>query len=294
MVRNFLRVWFATLASALIFSAPVTATPAKEAPWLPEAAAYRLTLFLGNLEPLQWNDIETAWSDPYRNSEFSVGALAWLDARSEVPSSTLLDAIAQEDRQAVFAEATRLIALRIEEELDRSASTENATEAQQAVRTARELYRAFADGIAAADPGAARRIGLAWLELNSSTASAGVLGAGATPADRETMAAARSVISDYLAKNYLVDNHVPRQTLSALPETTFLGGHEVDVPPSLPPGSDIFDQEPLPLLVLNFEEQGIDERDLPMVAYGDMLFDSPQIFTVNFWCLLKLESIILT
>ena len=278
MVRNFLRVWFATLASALIFSAPVTATPAKEAPWLPEAAAYRLTLFLGNLEPLQWNDIETAWSDPYRNSEFSVGALAWLDARSEVPSSTLLDAIAQEDRQAVFAEATRLIALRIEEELDRSPSAENATEAQQAVRTARELYRAFADGIAAADPGAARRIGLAWLELNSSTASAGVLGAGATPADRETMAAARSVISDYLAKNYLVDNHAPRQMLSALPETTFLGEHEVDVPPSLPPGSDIFDQEPLPLLVLNFEEQGIDERDLPMVAYGDMLFDSPQIF----------------
>lgn len=278
MVRNFLGVLFATLATALIFSAPVTATPAREAPWLPEAAAYRLTLFLGNLEPLQWKDIKTAWSEPYRNSEFSVGALAWLDARSEIPFSTLLDAIAREDRQAVFAEATRLIALRIEEELDRSPSAENATEAQQAVRTARELYRAFADGIAAADPGAARRIGLAWLELNSSTASAGVLGAGATPADRETMAAARSVISDYLAKNYLVDNHAPRQMLSALPETTFLGEHEVDVPPSLPPGSDIFDQEPLPLLVLNFEEQGIDERDLPMVAYGDMLFDSPQIF----------------
>jgi len=278
VVRNFLGVLFATLATALIFSAPVTATPAREAPWLPEAAAYRLTLFLGNLEPLQWKDIKTAWSEPYRNSEFSVGALAWLDARSEIPFSTLLDAIAREDRQAVFAEATRLIALRIEEELDRSPSAENATEAQQAVRTARELYRAFADGIAAADPGAARRIGLAWLELNSSTASAGVLGAGATPADRETMAAARSVISDYLAKNYLVDNHAPRQMLSALPETTFLGEHEVDVPPSLPPGSDIFDQEPLPLLVLNFEEQGIDERDLPMVAYGDMLFDSPQIF----------------
>ncbi|MCP4317403.1 MAG: hypothetical protein GY789_15660 [Hyphomicrobiales bacterium] len=34
----------------------------------------------------------------------------------------------------------------------------------------------------------------------------------------------------------------------------------------------------MPLLVLNFEEKGIDEADLPLVAYGDMLFDSPQIF----------------
>ena len=278
MVRNFLGVLFATLASALIFSAPVTATPAREAPWLPEAAAYRLTLFLGNLEPLPWNEIETAWSEPYRNSEFSVGALAWLDARSEVPFSTLLDAITREDRQAVYAEATRLIARRIDEELDRAVMADDSARAQQAVRTARELYRSFADGIAAADPDASRRIGLAWLELNSSTGSAGVLGAGATPADRETIAGARSVISDYLAENYLVDDFAPRQTLSALPETTFLGGRDVDVPPSLPPGSDIFDQEPLPLLVLNFEEQGIDERDLPMVAFGDMLFDSPQIF----------------
>jgi cytochrome c peroxidase len=40
----------------------------------------------------------------------------------------------------------------------------------------------------------------------------------------------------------------------------------------------MFDQDPLPRLVLNFEEQGIDETDLPLVAYGDMLFDSAQIF----------------
>ena len=278
MVVKFLGVLFATLASVLMFSAPVAATPAKEAPWLPEAAAYRLTLFLGNLKPLPWDEIEIAWSEPYRNSQFSVGALSWLYGQSEVEPDALLDAIAREDRHAVFAAATRLIARRIEEELDRAVAAESATQAQHAVRTARELYRAFADGLAAADPTAARRIGRAWLELNSSTGSAGVLGAGAAPADRETMAAARGVISGYLAKNYLVDDFALRQTLTALPETTILSGRNVEMPPSLPPGSDIFDQQPLPLLVLNFEEQGIDERDLPMVAFGDMLFDSPQIF----------------
>lgn len=277
-MRNIMRVLLATLASVLVLSVPVAATPAKEAPWLPEAAAYRLTLFLGNLEPLPWDDIETAWTEPYRGSEFSVGALAWLDRKSDIEPDGLLDAMMREDLQAVFAEATRLVALRIEEELDRALATEESAMAQQAVRTARELYRAFEDGIAAADPEAARRIGLAWLELNSSTGSAGVLGAGATSADRDTMAAARATISGYLVENYIMDSFAPRQTLSALPETAVLSGRTIAVPPSLPPGSDIFDQEPLPLLVLNFEEQGIDETDLPLVAYGDMLFDSAQLF----------------
>lgn len=277
-MRNTMRVLLATLASALLLSGPVAATPAKEAPWLPEAAAYRLTLFLGNLEPLHWDDIETAWTAPYRGSEFSTGAVEWLDRESVIEPDALMDAMTREDRQAVFAEATRLIALRIEEELDRALAVEESAMAQQAVRTARELYRAFQDGIAVADPEAARRIGLAWLELNSSTGSAGVLGAGATSADRETMEAARAVISGYLAENYLLDSFAPRRTLSALPETAVLSGKAIEVPPSLPPGSDIFDQDPLPLLVLNFEEQGIDETDLPLVAYGDMLFDSAQIF----------------
>ncbi|QIK42459.1 cytochrome C (plasmid) [Pontibrevibacter nitratireducens] len=278
MIRNFLGVLLATLASVLVLSGPVAATPAKETPWLPEAAAYRLTLFLGNLEPLPWDDIETAWREPYRGSEFSIGALAWVDRESDIDAAQLLNAITHEDRQAVFAEATRLIALRIEEELNRAVAVEDPAHAQQAVRTARELYRAFEDGIAAAERDAARQIGLAWLELNSSMGSAGVLGAGVTSADRNTMVAARRVISDYLAENYIIDDFARRQTLSALPETAILSGRAIEVPPSLPPGSDIFDQDPLPLLVLNFEEQGIDETDLPLVAYGDMLFDSAQIF----------------
>lgn len=277
-MRNVVRVLLAAVASAHLLSGPVAATPAKEAPWLPEAAAYRLTLFLGNLEPLAWDDIETAWTEPYRGSQFSTGAMEWLDRESAIEPAGLLDAMMREDRQAVFAEATRLIALRIEEELDRILAAEEPATAQQAVRTARELYRAFEDGIAAADPEAARRIGFAWLEINSSIGSAGILGAGALPADRETMEAARAVISDYLAENYLVNDLAPRRTLSALPETTVLSGRTVEAPPSLPPGSDIFDQDPLPRLVLNFEEQDIDETDLPLVAYGDMLFDSAQIF----------------
>ncbi|MEM9761058.1 MAG: cytochrome c peroxidase [Pseudomonadota bacterium] len=278
MAAKFLALMLALALGFGVSIGSASATPAKETPWLPEAAAYRLTLFLGNLAPMPWDKIESAWSDTYRGSEYTIGALAWLSGDSDVDPDLLLEAIARKDRHAVFAEATRLIALRIEEELDRVVAADASTKAQQAVRTARALYRAFEEGVAAADPGDARRLGLAWLELTGSAGSAGVLGVGATPADLDTMSAARAVISGYITENYLVDDFSRRQTLSALPETAVLSGRTIEVPPSLPPGSDIFDQDPLPLLVLNFEEQGIDEADLPMVAYGDMLFDSAQIF----------------
>lgn len=278
MIHNVLRLLVTAFIGAAVLSGPVSATPAKEAPWLPDAAAYRLTLFLGNLEPLPWDQIADAWSEPYRNSEFANGAVDWLKAKSAVDSTSVREAIAQKDRQALFANATRLIALRIVEELDRTLDAGDPATALRAVQAGRELYRAFADGVKAADPEAARDIGIAWLDLNSSVGSSGVLGAGATPADRETMVSAGAVITAYLEQNYLLDAFAPRETLSAVPEMAALSGRAIEVPPSLPPGSDIFDQVPLPRLVLNFEEQGIDETDLPLVAYGDMLFDSPQIF----------------
>ena len=121
-------------------------------------------------------------------------------------------------------------------------------------------------------------LGRAWLELNNATGSAGVLGAGAKDRMSKAMTTARAVISAYLAENYLVADPAPRQTLTAVPEAIARTGQPVELPAALPPGSDIFDQDPLPLLVLNFEEQGIDETDLPSIAYGDMLFDSAEIF----------------
>ena len=277
-MRKLFGLFAAALTIAAVASRPAMATPAKEAPWLPEAAAYRSTLFLGNLAPIPWDAIARAWTEPYHGSEFATGAMDRLSAVSALDTSLLQNSIIREDRQAVFTEATRLLANRILEEIDAALATDDPATAQQAVSTARELYRAFSDHIRAADQTASRRIGLAWLELASSAGSAGVLGAGALDANKDAMVAARSVISDYLNANYLVEDFAPRKTLNALPETIALQGDDIELPPSLPPGSDIFDQDPLPLLVLNFEEQGIDETDLPLIAYGDMLFDSAQIF----------------
>ena len=257
---------------------PSSATPAKESPWLPEAAAYRLTLFLGNLSPIPWDKMDQAWTEPYRGSEYSVGALDWLGRESAIDLRDLTAAIGRQDRHALYAAATRLVALRIEEELNTALAADSPASALQAVSTAKELYRAFADHIAAADPDAARSLGRAWLELANATGSAGVLGAGTKAQDLVEMTTARAKISSYLADNYLDPDLTRRPMLNAVPETIARTGVLVELPAALPPGSDIFDQDPLPLLVLNFEEQGIDETDLPLIAYGDMLFDSAEIF----------------
>jgi len=272
------RAILSMIVTALVTAGPSLATPAKEAPWLPEAAAYRLTLFLGNLAPVPWEKVEQAWSEPYRGSEFPIGAYEWLARESSIDLGDVSNALEKQDRQAIYRAATRLIALRINEELDLALVADDSASAQQAVSEARELYRAFADHIKAADPAAARTLGRAWLELNNATGSAGVLGAGGTAQNPEIMKSAREVISSYLAANYLVAEIAPREILNAVPETIARTGQPVELPATLPPGSDRFDQDPLPLLVLNFEEQGIDEADLPLIAYGDMLFDSAEIF----------------
>ena len=245
---------------------------------MPEAAAYRLTLFLGNLSPIPWDKMDQAWTEPYRGSEYSVGALDWLGRESAIDLRDLTAAIGRQDRHALYAAATRLVALRIEEELNTALAADSPASALQAVSTAKELYRAFADHIAAADPDAARSLGRAWLELANATGSAGVLGAGTKAQDLDEMTTARAEISSYLADNYLDPDLTRRQMLNAVPETIARTGVLVELPAALPPGSDIFDQDPLPLLVLNFEEQGIDETDLPLIAYGDMLFDSAEVF----------------
>lgn len=252
------------------------ATPVKPSPWVPEAAAYRLTLYFGNLAPVPWDEIELAWLKPYRGAESMQGAFARLEAGSDVATEPLRTAIAQQDRQAVFLAATHLVAMRIEEELDNVFTADTPSGAQHALTAARELFRAFSDHIFAADPDGARQLGRSWLELTSAAGSSGVLNVGGVPQDRVAMTNARGVISNYLAENYLLGSMKPREKLSAIPETT---SHPVDLPATLPPGTDIFNQDPLPLLVLNFEEQGIEETDLPLIAYGDMLFDSPEIFS---------------
>jgi len=252
-----------------------TATPAKEAPWVPEAAAYRLTLFLGNMTPIDWNGLRTTWNAPIAVAAGPAVALSRIqpdDARM------LRAALAAEDRQALFATSTRALARAATDNLARAESALGTPGALLALKEAQAQFRVFEGAIGIAEPGQMRLLGRAWLEMMTSTGSAGVMGAGQVAPDKAGFAEARAVVENYLRDNYLVEAFQPRATLSALPESVVETGRSVRLPAVLPPGGNIADQNPLPRLVLSFEEEGTDEEDLPLVAFGDMLFDSPQIF----------------
>ena len=270
------RDWLRALLLATLLLAPqieARATAVAEAPWRADAAAYRATLFLADLDPVPWPVIAESWEAPYPGAETARPAIGLFPAAD---AEAIAAAIAAEDRHALFAAATRAVADAIARRLAEAEAALGSGDAAAPLAAARGLYRALEDGIRAADPQAARRLGLAWLELSTATGSRGVLGAGRTAADPAAFAAARTAVADYLAAEFAPAEFARRTRLAPIPDSA--AGRDLALAPSLPPGSHIADQTPLPRLVLNFEARGIDETDLPLIAYGDMLFDSPEIF----------------
>ncbi|WP_108862376.1 cytochrome c peroxidase [Ruegeria sp. Alg231-54] len=265
------------IASTFLGLLPVMAgaTAIEEAPWAPRAAAYRLTLFMGNLSPVPWDKIEQSWMSPPLGSDLQIEAISRV---SEAEAQAIGRALDSEDRQALFEASTAAIASGILRHLDAAKAALGQPKAASEVSQAAALFRAFEDGIKAADAQAARDLGRAWLVLNSSLGSAGVLGNGAQNVDADRFAEAHSVVADYIRANYLPSEFAERKTLTPIPETVVRSGTPVTLPATLPPGSNIADQRQLPRLVLQFEEAGEDEANLPLVAFGDMLFDSPEIF----------------
>lgn len=259
-----------TLAAVMLTVFAAGATAIKEAPWRPDAAAYRTTLFYLNLKPVPWARVEEAWSRPYPGAATRTPAAEMLGAAA----GPIRAAIAARDPQAVFVAMNRALVAQLTARVDKARAAIDGGEPAPHVAAAREIYRAFADGIAAADPSAARDLGIAWLDLASAGGSRGVLGAGTVRADRDRFDRAAGTIVAYLSGAFAPREPAARSRFLPLPE----GFADADMPPFLPAGSFIGDQTPLPKLVLNFEEQGIDETDLPLIAYGDMLFDSPQVF----------------
>ena len=278
---------FAKVAVFAVFAVAFAATASShivtETPWHPVAASYRTMMFMGDLKPVPWGQIKAAFDKPHRaafGTKSAQSKLVELDAAfGRAAASEILSAIGSEDRQALYAAATRMVSASIRRHL-KAASTrlDDPSAAAREVDTARELYRAFEDFIRQSDPPAYRKLGRAWLNLSTSVGSAGIIGNGSSAADRSRFDAALKVLEDYLVANFEPERFAARTRLTPLPNEVAAAKGEVSVAAWLPPGTNLNDQDPLPLLVLNFEERGIEETDLPLIAYGDMLFDSPEIF----------------
>jgi hypothetical protein len=275
-------VVLATVVAAIVLLPQLGRTHIiREEPWHPVPAAYLRGLFYLKLAPVDWNLVAEEF-DGIREEGSSLDSVyegfALASSLYDVdPVAAVRRAVAAQDAAAVASETTRTMSQLTRLHLHRGlAALDTPGEALESVHQASRMYRAFERFIRATDPTGARDLGRAWLELTTTVGTAGVEQRGVQAADRERFADAVATVDEYLVANYEGEGGPALTGFDPVPAA---GRAAADrVVPWLPPGSDINDQDPLPRLVLNFEERGVDEKDLFLVAYGDMLFDSPQIF----------------
>ncbi len=254
------RIIFAAMLCLATALGPSRADVASQAKWHPIAAAYLFAMFVTELRPIDWPAIEDRFQNAperFRHGgdrtvyELLGPAGKWAETDF---AGAIRDAIARRDAKAFRAAATRAASASVRLHLDRARrAIERPREALASVLEARAIYAGLSGIVRERDAPMFQRLGRAWLELSTALGRA-------------------ENLSQVALKTASIDGALKRAFEGDDPGTLRRRA------PWLPPDADLADQDPLPRLVLNFEKHGIDERDLFLVAYGDMLFDSPEIF----------------
>jgi len=262
---------------------PAGASIQAEPPWHAVAYAYRNALFLLNLDPVDWDLIDEVLTTDHDGRIVGRPAaehLADLDGVAGTSHWQAIEtALMTKNAPTLHAATTRALSAAIRRHLTNAAAVlEQPGLAGAEISQAQALYRAFADGIRETDPEGFRALGLAWLEIASSVRQADLIANSGLPADQVAFASARTLLVTYLTANFEPETFAARALYEPVPERRILADPHIKMAPWLPPGSDLRDQDPLPRPVLNFDMQGIEEEGLFLVAYGHMLFDSPEIF----------------
>lgn len=271
------------LLATIIFSPAANATVVKQEPWNPIAASYLRSLFYLNLKPVDWDRVAEEYRifevNGYKeNSEYNIFTKL-KDFTGEDHGLIIRKAIRGKNSEEFYNSSTRAISQLIRYHLQEAlVSLGTPSISHREVSEAKQLYRAFEDFIEQLDPVAYKKIGIAWLDLVTGIGSEGIFGIARKEPDMERFSSSRRVIEQYLINNYEVKRTDFGDDFTPLPLKAVEEKSKIELKPWLPPGSDLTNQDPLPRLVLNIESRGIDEKELFLVAYGDMLFDSPEIF----------------
>jgi len=262
---------------------PIRAHIVKEEAWHPVTAAYLRGLFYANLKPVDWGLIETEYStviEPgYKFSSVYEAFIPLKEFSGEDYSLIIKEAIKNNDREAFYIATTRAMSQLVRFHIDEAKKNLNQpATAKEEIQIAKRIYRAFDDFVEQVDQQSYESMGRAWLDMSSSTGSSGIFGVGKKDPDLVRFEASQKFVEDFLIKNYEAESISTKGIIVPIPGTLNPGTIPISLNPWLPPGSDLNNQDPLPRLVLNFEERGLDEKDLFLVAYGDMIFDSPEVF----------------
>jgi cytochrome c peroxidase len=255
----------------------------------PVAESYRRMTFLLNLNPIPWEavhddahqlqhglvEFSTEAAESY---EVAVDALVapFTDAGEEAPSSSEHKAAARK----LFELSTGVVSEIIARNLRGAQEALGDSEACYVqFEAARQVWAAFDHEVKAADKQAFRELGIGWLTAAGAIGSKGTLGVGAVPPDADAFGESTEIIVAYVVGNFQTDFRAPESgRLAPIPYASDTVNLTAHIPLKLPPGSNINKQLPRPRQILNMAERGVDESDTPLIALGDMVFDSSFIF----------------
>ncbi len=254
----------------------------KQEPWHPLPAAYLRTIFYINLKPVDWELIAREYSTQHEAGYDYRSVYEILDQITEFSGTNfeneIKSAISSEDQKKLYTLSTKAISTYVRYLLSKAQSEiDNPHKAGSYINNAKQIYRAFDKFVQDYDPVTYQEMGRAWLSINTSVGTRGVLGAAAKPADVITFNNSKNIIEKYLVDNYENPRSEEYGYYLPIPLNSTTAETENIKFDWLPPGANLNDQVPLPRLVLNFEQRGQEEKDLFLVSYGDMIFDSPEI-----------------
>ncbi len=256
----------------------------------PVAESYRRLNFLLNLSPVPWSearlDLQILAEGLEGVDREASEAYSKRVARILSPWSETSEAVKppgpQRERSAarsLFEVSTQAVAKTLEGHLEAAqGALRDHRGAVRELETARQIWAAFEPTVRSTDRPAFQQAGRHWLQLSDALGSPGILGVGVSAAKPETFRESAEALADYLQANYGDSFEAIGRTFAPLPAHSPTFDRRAPLPVALPPGAQIGKQLPRPRQVLNMSQRGVDERQTPLIAFGDMAFDSPLIF----------------
>ena len=257
----------------------------------PVAESYRRMTFVLNLNPVPWEqvgkDVEViaghfASLAPSHGAAFGSASHALIAEVMKPYGQGTYPApgLRKETARKIFEMSTHAVARTLVIHLDKAEDVlGDYSDAFQHVTQARQIWRSFEYEVEHTDNRAFPALGRHWLTLTSELGSPGILAVGYLAANTKPFGRAAGEIRAYVSDNFGDSFEASGSGRYApLPEASPTFDPEANVPPKLPPGNNINKQVPRPRQILNMAARGVDESETPLIALGDMAFDSAFIF----------------
>ena len=254
----------------------------------PVAESYRRMNFMLNLNPILWEDVKKD-TQTIADQMISMDAQAGEKYRQRVhrlidqenrETASMDPDTRREKARKLFELSTQAVAQLLI--LNLESAEENLThypKAHQAFKESRQIWASFEHEISATDPQGFMTVGRAWLGLSNALGYPGLFDRGSIQPDKNKFQEYAQLIKKYVLNNFGANYQArPNGMLAPLPRNSPTFDPEAEIPLKLPPGNNINKQVPRPRQILNMTARGVDESETPLIALGDMAFDSKYIF----------------